>query len=247
MPATPSSGSALKSAEGLVERITEPEGRLRRMLEGVGTFTSDIACANELAKSSLEKSTAIQHILKGAGVATAGVTGEVLSEVIWQMVEGAIGKKSGDKAQELLGKITGSPVLKEIVENVGIMGAYNWASGQMGGALPKIPVHYLGLSVGIDVLDKGLLNKKGEKSTWLDYSNAVTDTGIGMTLSGIGTLAKEYRAVSRARIQKGKAGIEELFADRAKVQKTEKYMRVMEKATKAYIGENNGKDEGSKK
>lgn len=247
-PVSPETGKAVGrdavKNEQAVERMPKREDRLRRMMDGVGNFVSDLGKANELAKNTFEKSTAIQHILKGAGVATAGVTGEVLSKLIWKSVEAKIGEKTGNVAEELLEKLTGNRTLREMVENIGIMVGYNWVSSQIGDALPKIPVHYLGLSLGIDVLDKGVLNK-GDKDTWLDYSNAVTDTGVAMIVGGVVTLGREFAALRRVRAKEGKGGVEKLLFAKAQAANIDQRKARAERLVRLIEGGEDGKKNGA--
>jgi len=146
----------------------EHKGRLQSMAESVGTFIADIGKANELAKGKLDQNTALEQAMKGGGVMIAGVTGELLSDVAWNLASDKLGTYGGGKLKDFLEKNT---VVREMAENLAIMVGYNWVSGQTGKALPSpIPAHYLGLSLAIDVVDKGLLNRAdGKKSGILEY------------------------------------------------------------------------------
>jgi len=229
------------SARG--ERTKEQEARLGRMVEGVGMFITDLTSANELAKQKLEKSTAFEHILKGAGVATVGVTGEVLSKLVWKTVEGKISENAGEVAKDLVSKLKNNPILQKMVENIGIMAGYNWVSSQIDDALPKIPVHYLGLSLGIDLLDKGVLNK-GDKDTWLNYSNAVTDTGVGMIVNGVMTFGREFQSLRRVRVREGKEGVEKLLFAKAQAASTDQRKARAERLVRLIEGDD-GKKNGA--
>jgi len=143
-------------------------------------FTTDLAQANADARRELG-TTAVGHMLSGAAPLAIGIVGEVASDALLSAVtsprmeakvhvhhdrdkntisqtkynvpkDSAFSEKFPFLTENVLETIQKRPLLKELVENIGITVLYNNILAKPSqGALPSVGAVDLGVSLGIDV------------------------------------------------------------------------------------------------